>query len=248
MKPVFWMVVCVGVSLWMASATAHSQTVGRGGSFHPPGSIGSGGRASGARGVRARAVNPNFNPPGSQSNFQRLNSPGSIGPALNLNPKGSSFRPRSHADSTQPSAAVRSPIHYEAHRAVLVPTQAQLERMTHQNLYVWVRSSVRQLEGELARFENGPEWTTALQLGRIRIIADSESGSTMTDEDRQDLKVTLDLFNKLTADNRYDAVTHLAGFSPLRRSLTELLSADGSSSRSPAAQQNEATGVETPRN
>ena len=40
MKPVFWMVVGVGFSLWVASATAQAQTVGRGGSFSPPGSVG----------------------------------------------------------------------------------------------------------------------------------------------------------------------------------------------------------------
>ena len=64
----------------------------------------------------------------------------------------------------------------------------------------------------------------------------------------QQLKATLDRFNKLAADNQYDAVTQLPGFTPLRRSLAQLLSVDASSNRSPDAQQNEVTGLESPRN
>jgi hypothetical protein len=241
MKPAFWMVVCVGCSL---SVTAQAQTVGRGGSFNPSGSLGSRGTAGGARGVRSRAVNPNFNPPGSQSLFQRLNPPGSNSPALNLNPNGSVFRPRTGNGSDQPSTASPNVIRRKAYRSQLVPSLAQLELMPRHSLCDWVRSSARQLEAELARFENGSDWKTVLQLDQVREILSTQLRPTLTIEDRQQLTATLDRFNKLATNTQYDAVTQLPGFTPLHRSLAQLLSADATSSRSPAAQQNEATGVE----
>jgi len=248
MKPVFWMVVSVSFSLWMASATVQAQTVGRGGSFSPPGSVGAHGGATGVGGLRGRAVNPNFNPPGSLSLFQRLNPPGSTSPAFNLNPNGSVFRPRTGAGSGQPSTASPNVVRRKAYRPQLVPTLAQLENMPRQGLCDWVQSSARQLETELAHFENGSDWKTVLQLDQVREILSTELRPTLTIEDRQQLKATLDRFNRLATNTQYDAVTQLPGFTPLRRSLAQLLSADASSNRSPDAQQNEATGVESPRN
>lgn len=237
----------VSFSLWVASATSQAQTAGRGGSFSPSGSLGSRGVVSGGRGVRTRAINPNFNPPGALSTFQQLNPPGSTGPALNLNPEGSVFRPRSHTDSSQPSTVVRSPSRYETYSPALVPTHAQLELMSPQNLRVWVRLSAHQLEDELARFENGSDWKMALQIDQVREILRTER-LHLSDEEQQRLRATLVRLNKLATDSRYDAVTQLPGFTPLRSSLAQLLSADACNGRTPNAQQNEITSVETPRN
>jgi hypothetical protein len=247
MKPVYWMVVSVSFLLWVATATAQAQTVGRGGSFSPSGSVGTHGGATGVGGLRGRAVNPNFNPPGSLSPFQRLNPPGSNSPSLNLNPRGSMFRPRYGADSNQQFGNSRSPIRHKSHKSALVLTKAQLELMSRPSLCELIGLSAKQLEDELARFENGSDWRKVLRLGLLRKISASESGHTLTDEDRQDLMATLDRFNKLTTDSRYNAVTQLAGFSLIHRSLTELFSADASDGRVPIAQQHEADGVESPQ-
>jgi hypothetical protein len=139
-------------------------------------------------------------------------------------------------------------IRRKAYRPQLVPTLAQLELLPRHSLCDWVRSSARQLEAELARFENGSDWKTVLQLDQVREILSTELRPTLTIEDRQQLKATLDRFNKLATNTQYDAVTQLPGFTPLRRSLAQLLSADASSGQPPAAQQNKATGAETPRN
>jgi hypothetical protein len=248
MKQVCWMVASIGLSLWLANATVQAQTGSRGGSFNPSGSLGSRSGSNAARGVRTRAINPNFNPPGSQSAFQRLNPPGSNSPALNLNPKGSIFRPRTGTSSDQQPAAASNPIRHSANRSQIVPTPEQLELMPRQSLCELVRSSTRQLEGELVHFENGSDWKTVLQLDQVGEILSTEQRPTLTKKDRQRLTATLDRFNKLVTDTQFDTVTQLSGFTPLRSSLAQLLSVDASNGRTPTSQLNKSTGVETPRN
>jgi hypothetical protein len=260
MKQVFWMVASVGFSLWLASATVQAQTSSRGGSFNPSGSLGARSGPNAARGVRTRAINPNFNPPGSQSAFQRLNPPGSNSPSLNLNPKGSIFRPRTRTSSGQQPAAASNPIRHSANRSQLVPTQEQLvptpeqlvptpeqlELMPQQSVRELIRSSARQLEKELVRFENGSDWKTVLQLDQVGEILSTEQRPTLTKKDRQRLTATLDRFNKLATDTQFDTVTQLSGFTPLRSSLAQLLSVDASNGRTPTSQLNKSAGVETP--
>jgi hypothetical protein len=247
MKRVLWLALTVGGSLLCLDIDADAQIGGRGGSVNPAGSLGARGRASSVGGLRGRAVNPNFNPPGSISAFQRLNPPGSISPALNLNPQGSIFRPRTGTGSRQPLATAPHAIRRQAYRPPLAPTPAQLELMPRQSLCDWVRSSASQLKGELARFENGSVWITTLQLRRTTEILSVEKCQALTDDDRQRLAATLGRFDKLATESQYDAVTKIPGFTPLQRSLAQLLSADASGGRSPATQQNEVTGVESPR-
>jgi hypothetical protein len=242
------MVVSAGFSLWVASATAQAQTVGRGGSVNPRGSLGSRSGSTGNGGLRGRALNPNFNPPGSQSPFQRFNPPGSNSPALNLNPEGSVFRPRSGNGSDQPSTASPNVIRRKAYRPHLFPSPAPLELMPQQSLCELVRSSTRQLEGELVRFENGSDWKTVLQLDQVGEILSTEQRPTLTKKDRQRLTATLDRFNKLATDTQFDTVTQLSGFTPLLSSLAQLLSVDASNGQTPTSQLNKSTGVETPRN
>jgi hypothetical protein len=120
--------------------------------------------------------------------------------------------------------------------------------MPRQSLCELVRLSSRQLEGELARFKNGSDWKTVLQLDQVGEILSTEQRPTLTKEDRQRLTATLDRFNKLATDTQFDTVTQLSGFTPLLSSLAQLLSVDTSNGRTPTSQLNKSTGVETPRN
>jgi hypothetical protein len=112
--------------------------------------------------------------------------------------------------------------------------------MPHQSVREWIRSSARQLEKELARFKNGSDWKTVLQLYQVREILSTDQLLTLRDEDRRYLRTTLHRFNKLAADNQFGAVTRLPGFTPLRNGLRDLLFAGASDERSPIVSQNNA--------
>ena len=183
----------------------------------------------GTRSFSSRAVNPNFNPPGSLSQFGSLNPRGSLRPGQNRNPPGSLLRPRFNNNT---SGSIRSGSEKlvngrsSIHQPELTPKQWQLRILPRASVHDWAAIGLQQLDLSLAQAANADAWRTYLQLNRINVIVESANVQPLDASGRKELGNVLARFQSLIDDHKYQSVVRLPGFLEAHTSLQELVRAD----------------------
>ncbi len=193
-----------------------------------PGAIYLGGPIRGTSALRGRGVNPNFNPPGSQSTFQRLNPPGSNSPALNLNPEGSALRPRTAAESGSPKDVKGRTFRYRGHLPLAARDETTVYEAIRDTATKQISWNLWLLERELDRYENGAKWTAAFRLDELRRILRKGAPERFTADERETLASISHRLQLIISDPRYAEVGQLPGFTALEGSLADLLAAQSS--------------------
>ena len=187
--------------------------------------FGIGGARFGPGGFQGPAVNPNFNPPGSLSPFQRFNPPGSMSPALNFNPPGSAFRPHVAPGIGGPIiGGSRARAFVGSGRQVPIPTVQQMKILPLASLRAWASYGAGQLDGALGQTPNGQLWKEHLDLEGLQSALAGGSQQQENDDDTAVIERTYQRMHTATLDEQYRRVTQLRGFEVLHVTLRELSS------------------------